>query len=247
MRPADHRCTYACRVTIGPFAANPAGPVFVLLHGIGLSHRSFSRLARQLGPANRVVAFDLPGFGATPRPKRRLTVEDHAALVGDRLDRMDLGPVVLVGHSMGAQFAVALAGQRPHQVERVVLIGPVVNENRRTLRDQAIGLLRDSLLEPPATQLMVVFDYLRCGVPWFLAESVAMRDYPIEKAITEIVQPVLIVRGENDPIANAAWCASLAARSRDGRVVTIPRHRHNVLYSGPEATAAAILAFSEVN
>ena len=219
----------------------------MLLHGIGLSHRSFSRLAPLLGPTAHVIAFDLPGFGATARPQQRLTVEDHAALVGDRLDRMGLGPVVLVGHSMGAQFAVALVRQRPHQVERVVLIGPVVNERRRTLRDQAVGLVRDSVLEPPATQLMVAFDYLRCGVPWFLTESVAMRDYPIERAIAEIAQPVLIVRGENDPIADAAWCASLARRSRDARVVTVARHRHNVVYSAPEATAAAILAFVTVS
>jgi len=229
--------------TVRSSARHPAH-TFVLLHGIGLSHREFGGLARELARFGRVVAFDLPGFGSQPRPRHTVTVEEHAAIVGRALDRLAVGPVVVVGHSMGAQFAIELARQKPHDVAGVVLIGPVVDAGRRTLRDQAIGLLRDSPLEPPRTQVMVAFDYLRCGVPWFLAEAVVMRDYPTEVAIADLTQPVLVIRGEKDPIADAPWCASLAARASDGRTVTIAGHRHNVLHSAPVPTADAIVAFA---
>ena len=226
-----------------PSTAQAPGPVFVLLHGIGLSHREFTRLARYLSRVGEVISFDLPGFGPTPRPDERLTVRDHAAIVSAELERMGVGPVVVVGHSMGAQFAVELARLDPGAVDRVVLIGPVVDAKKPTLTAQAIGLMLDSPLEPPATQLMVMFDYLRCGVRWFLTESVEMRDYDTHLALRDVAHPVLVIRGENDPIADAPWCESLVAGVSNRRVATIPRYRHNVVHSNAAATADAILSF----
>lgn len=219
------------------------GPTYVLLHGIGLSHREFTGMARVLRASGRVIAFDLPGYGSNPRPPQQVNVHDHAALVGRKLETLGVGPAVVVGHSMGAQFAVELARQSPWLVDRVVLVGPVVDAGKRTLRQQAVSLLRDSALEPPKTQAMVLRDYLRCGVPWFATQSGVMRDYPIEVAIAEIAHPVLIIRGADDPIADAAWCRSLARRAADGHAVSIVGNRHNVPHSDPVATAAAILAF----
>ena len=219
------------------------GPVFVLLHGIGLSHREFTGLARVLSSFGRVISFDLPGYGSSPTPGRNLSVQDHAALVGRRLERFGPKPVVLVGHSMGAQLAVELARQNPWAVDRVVLVVPVVDPAKPTLRRQAAALMRDSPLEPPATQAMVLAGYVRCGVPWFLAQSVVMRDYPILRMVAEVVRPVLVVRGADDPIADAAWCRLLARHAPDGRTLSIAGKRHNVPHSDPEATAAAILGF----
>jgi pimeloyl-ACP methyl ester carboxylesterase len=227
-----------------PSRAPTAGPTFVLLHGIGLSHRSFTGLARHLSASGDVVSFDLPGFGPTPRPRVALGVEDHAALVADRLRRAGVGPAVVLGHSMGAQFAVELARQDPAAVDRLVLVGPVVDSRKPTLTAQALSLARDSPLEPPATQAMVTFDYFRCGIPWFMSQALAMRDYPIERAIADVAQPVLVVRGEHDPIADARWVERLAGRAPDGRTATIPGYRHNVVHSGPEATAAVVTAFA---
>jgi pimeloyl-ACP methyl ester carboxylesterase len=219
------------------------GPVFVLLHGIGLSHREFTRLARVLSHVGRVISFDLPGFGSSPTPSRNLSVQDHAAIVSRKLETLGLGPVVVVGHSMGVQTAVELARQSPAAVDRVVLIGPVVDPAKPTLRWQAAALMRDSPLEPPKTQAMVLSDYVRCSVPWFFAQAVVMRDYPLLRMVAEVAQPVLVIRGANDPIADAAWCRSLARHAPDGRAVNIVGKRHNVPHSDPEATAAAILDF----
>jgi len=231
------------RTYSAPSSGDPDGPTFVLLHGIGLSHREFTGLARHLSHVGRVVSFDLPGFGSTARPRHRLSVQEHAAIVLRNVARLGLGPVIVVGHSMGAQFAIEVARQRPEAVSRVVLIGPVVDTKKRTLSAQALVLMRDSSLEPPATQLMVTADYIRCGLPWFLTEAFAMRDYPTHLAIREVGHPLLIIRGEHDPIADASWCRRLAAQAPDARVATVPGHRHNVLHSNPAATAAGIVDF----
>ncbi|GAB2452845.1 pimeloyl-ACP methyl ester carboxylesterase [Conyzicola lurida] len=242
-RRAGTTAAPAIRTLSVPSAAVHPGPTYVLLHGVGLSHRSFTRLARILSLSGRVVSFDLPGFGPTPKPDRPWSVEDYAAVVRAELARLQTGPAVVVGHSMGAQFAIELARHDPDAVSHLVLVGPVVNAAKRTLREQTVGLLRDSALEPPDTQAMVAIDYLRCGMPWFLTEAAAMRDYPTESAIAGVRHPVLVVRGENDPIADADWCASLARRAPDGRVATIPGSRHNVVHSNAAAVADAIRAF----
>ena len=218
-------------------------PTYLLLHGVGLSHRAFIGLEAQLSRHGRVINFDLPGFGSTPRPSHRMSVENYAAAIRRELHDRNAGPVVVVGHSMGAQFAVELARQDPDAVTHVVLVGPVVDVKRRTLMAQGLALLRDSVLEPPATQLMVVRDYLRCGPRWYFTEIGAMLAYPTHLAIEDVRHPVLIVRGENDPIADAPWCESLSARTHDGSVTHIARYRHNVVHANPAATAAAIVEF----
>lgn len=224
---------------IPTIATGEGAPTFVLLHGVGLSHLFYGRLGRILARTGHVVAFDLPGFGPTRRPGRQLTVEDHAALVATRLAGLVTGPVVVVGHSTGAQFATELARTRPDIVSHVVLIGPVVDSAHRSLRAQAWGLLRDAPLEPPRTQIAVLFDYLRCGIPWFVTQAAAMRNYPTHERIQDVARPLLVVRGKHDPIAQASWSHRLARLASAGTVETVPRSRHNVAHAKPRATATA--------
>lgn len=218
-------------------------PTFLLLHGVGLSHLAFSKLARILSRTGPVVSFDLPGFGCTPKPDAPLSVEDYAILIRQELTQKRIGPVVVVGHSMGVQFALELALQNPERVSHVVLVGPVVDPARRTLVAQFRALARDAVLEPPRTQLPVLYDYIRCGIPWFLTEATVMRDYPSHLRIQGLTQPLLVIRGQHDPIAKPAWATWLSNQSAAGELVTIPGKRHNVPHSDPEATAEAIIAF----
>ncbi len=99
-------------------------PTVVLLHGIGQSGNVWKHLVRRLVPHGcRVVAFDLLGFGASPKPDRlRYDVDDHARAVIASLRRLRLqAPVVLVGHSMGCLVALRVARLRPDLVRHLVL------------------------------------------------------------------------------------------------------------------------------
>jgi|GEM_PF-5423113 len=91
---------------------------------------------------------------------------------------------------------------------------------------------------------MVVRNYWRCGVSWFLNEAKAMRDYPTHLRMSDVSHPLLVIRGENDPIAKAQWCDWLLQQVREGNLATVPGARHGIVHSHPEATAAAILSFT---
>ena len=243
--------TSSWRSDLGPLAfqifasAGPAEssrPPFVLIHGIGMSHRYLARLHDLLSREAPVFSIDLPGFGGLPKPGQDVDVAAMAAALGEVVASLQLGPAVLVGQSMGCQWVVELAAQRPDLVAHVVTIGPVVDAEHRTFLAQAVALALDSLGEPPSANALVFTDYLRCGIPWYLTQLRHMLRYRIEDRVAELTKPVLIVRGGRDPIAGQEWCRRLRARARAAQLVMIPGHHHNAQQSAPRAVASAILA-----
>lgn len=221
-----------------------SGPVFVLLHGIGMSHRYYRKLQLHLARHGDVHAIDLPGFGGTPTPDRQLGVVDYAHHIGAVLEKMGASRAVVVGHSMGTQFAAELAVQRPDLVSHVVLLGPVVDPERRTVLQQSLALGRDSLVESPVGNAMVFSDYVRSGMRWYLTELPVMMAYDLQATLALVSQPVLVVRGSRDPVAPRTWCHKLTATAPDGRFLEIPGKPHIVQHGAAAHTAAAVIALA---
>ena len=102
------------------------GPPVVLVHGNMVSQRDFeaSGLMERLARNHRVIAFDRPGFGHSSRPRDRLwTPTAQAELLHAALAQLGIEQAVVVGHSMGAMVALALALDHPEDVRRLVLLG----------------------------------------------------------------------------------------------------------------------------
>lgn len=229
------------------FLAGPqgsSGPVFVLLHGIGMSHRYYRKLQALLAKYGDTLAIDLPGFGGTPTPDRQLSITNYAAHTAAVLQKMGVTRAVLVGHSMGTQFTTELALQRPDLVSHVVLLGPVVDSARRTVLEQTLALGLDSIRESPAGNAVVFTDYVRSGLRWYLTELPVMMSYDLEARLALVPQPVLVIRGSRDPVAPRLWCEKLAATAPNGRFLDIPGKPHMVQHSAAGLTAASIIALT---
>lgn len=237
--------TLRIRTTPGPAA--PSGSEqspYVLVHGLGMTHRYLDRLRAELAADAVVHSIDLPGYGPAPRPDRQLSVEDHAALIVEALAALGVRSCTLVGHSMGVQFVTEAALQAPALAERLVLIGPVVDRRRRTLLQQAVSLGHDTFRESPGANVIVFTDYLRTGMRWYMRQLVPMMQYPLEGGVERVACPVLVMRGGRDPVARGRWCRELAARARNGSFVEIPGQPHVVQHSAAVDVAAEIIAFS---
>jgi len=222
------------------------GTVFLLIHGVGLSHLSFSRLAPVLAEHGTVIAPDLPGFGSAPGPGRRLTVEEMAEALLPRLDtevRPLGGRVVIVGHSLGAEVAVEVARRRPQLVRGVVLVGPVVDTAASSVFGQGRRLLLDMMGEPPLTGAMVVRDYVRSGPLSYAAGVTSMLRYSTAERIAAVTAPILLLRGQHDPVAPARWLAELQGLALDARITEVPGAVHNVVHSHPREVGDRIAAF----
>lgn len=216
---------------------------YVLVHGIGVSSRYFTRLAALLSRSGTVFAVDLPGFGGAPRPERELSVEAGADLLSAFLGAEGIDSAVLVGHSMGSQFTVEATLRTPDRVAGLVLIGAVVDERARAPWQQGMRLARDVLRESPTANWIVGTDYLRSGLRWYLTELPVMLGYRIEQRIRSVSVPVLVLRGERDPIAPHGWSAALVARAVDGRLVTVPGAAHVVQHTAAVSVAGILAEF----
>lgn len=226
-----------CVVTV---RSTGRGEPVVLVHGIGVSSRYFQRLAAELASSNTVYAIELPGFGASPESRRTLSVPELGGLVISVLRRLDLSGVVLVGHSMGCQVATETAAGAPELVHKLVLLGPTVNDQERSIRMQALRLVQDTLRESPAVNWMVFTDYLRAIVP-YIRTLPAMVGHKLEEALPRVSCPVVLIRGARDPIVPADWLLRLAAANPNSVIVEVPGVPHVLMHSKPAETAHGLL------
>lgn len=218
-------------------------PTVVFVHGIGMSHRSFARSQRAVAVAveHRTVSVDLPGFGWLPAAGRRLSIEELGDVVVRAVRHLVDGDLVLVGQSMGAQVVVEAARRHPENVTAVVLVGPVIDSERRSLPLQALDLGRDGFVEGVRMNGVLVTDYLR-SMRQYTRELRPMLRYPTEQTITEVTQPVLVVRGDQDPIARHDWSARVAAAAPNGTFVELAGP-HHVQERQPDAFARLLETF----
>lgn len=106
------------RLVIGEGTSRP----LVLLHGLAGDALTWQFNLTALGTDRAVLAPDLPGHGSSTLDVGRGHVDDLARWVGGLIDAWGIAQIDLVGHSLGARVALALAHQRPEIVGRATLI-----------------------------------------------------------------------------------------------------------------------------
>ncbi|MFE7514724.1 alpha/beta fold hydrolase [Streptomyces sp. NPDC057540] len=100
------------------------GPALLLVHGTGSGGAviNWGQTAPRFTGDRRVITLDLSGADRTVDDGGALTVETLAAQVVAVIEDAGLGPVDLLGFSMGAPVSAAVAALRPDLVERLVLV-----------------------------------------------------------------------------------------------------------------------------
>ena len=108
------------------------GPLLVFLHGVGGTARYWESRVAPLSADYRLLFVDLLGYGRSPKPWTRYSVERHVEELHRAL--AGRGPFTLVGHSFGSIAAVAYAARYPAEVERLVLLSlPYFGSEERAL------------------------------------------------------------------------------------------------------------------
>jgi len=103
------------------------GPLVAALHGASANGREFAAVATALNGKARLAAIDRPGHGHSSRPAGAASLARQAELVGECLDALDPGPVIVLAHSLGCATALRLALDRPDKVAGLVLVAPAAN------------------------------------------------------------------------------------------------------------------------
>ena len=222
-------------------------PDVVLLPGLGLPGYLVNTIRALADRGLTCTLLDLPGFGGRgPRACGPSVTEVGDAAAAWLLDRCtgrppDAPPMVLVGHSTGAQAALLAAVQLPvagrngRPVGGVLLAGPTVAPEQR-------GLLRLAAKAPLAyrrdspKELLVLEYVARWGPDVVRMLASATRDVP-EQVIERLGLPVVLTAGRADAFAPTSWLTTLsrhAVRSPNVRVVRLPgSHNNPFTHPGP--------------
>ena len=202
-----------------------SGPPVVLLHGLssslGFWRYQIDGLSAQ---GYRVLALDLPGFGASDRPDAPYTPPWYATVVDAWLEQLGVSQAVVLGHSMGGQIALTLALNHPSRVSRLVLSAPAGIERftpgearwMKTYWTEGRALQADeeairanfhatfNRIDPDVERLLE--ERVRMATsPSFQGTSVAvsrcvagMLDHPVADRLGQIAVPTLILFGSDD-------------------------------------------------
>ena len=98
-----------------------SGPPVLAIHGITASHLAWQLVAEAL-PDLRIIAPDLRGRGRSSELPGPYGFDQHADDLARLIDQLGLGPVPIVGHSMGGFVAVAVAHRHPDLISGVLLL-----------------------------------------------------------------------------------------------------------------------------
>lgn len=93
----------------------------LLIHGFADNLATWHKVVPHLETRYRVLAVDLPGFGQAAAVWPRPLIAGYVALLAELIESEGSRRVTVIGNSLGAATALALATAHPHLVDRVVL------------------------------------------------------------------------------------------------------------------------------
>jgi pimeloyl-ACP methyl ester carboxylesterase len=196
------------------------------------------RLARDF----RVYALDLPGFGHSSKPPHALQLPAAAEVVAAWMSRMGLDRAAMVGNSFGCQVIAEFGLCYPNRLDRAVLQGPTIDCFARTAVRQFGRFLLDLPRERVPEYVINTHDYWRTGLHrgWETFQ-ISLQDR-IEDKLPRLGMPVLVVRGQHDPIVSQPWVEGLTALLPNGRLI-ITQGAHTPNFSEPDAFADVVRVF----
>ena len=130
------------RVTVAgadiAYTIRGSGRAVVLLHGWTCNRRFWREQIAALQHDHRPLPLDFRGHGDSGVPDCGYTLERLAEDVHEVVERLAVGPAVIVGHSMGGMVAQQLAIYHPEDLSGLVLITTVAADPDASLISRRI-------------------------------------------------------------------------------------------------------------
>lgn len=241
---------------------DPEGLPVLFLHGVTDSWRSFEPVLPHLPCGIRALALSQRGHGDAYRPAAGYRTRDFAADIAAFVETLELGPCVVVGHSMGSTHALRFAIDHPHLVHGLVLVAcfasyrnnPAVVELCQQIAcfedpidPGFVRELQESTLAnpiPPAFLAACVLESLKMPAHVWRAVFAGFLEDDFASELHRVTAQTLILWGDRDGLCPRA--------DQDALVKAIPRSQliayqgvgHAVHWEKPQRFAADVVAFS---
>jgi triacylglycerol lipase len=243
------------------------GPPLVLVHGFGADKDHFTRVAKHLVPHYRVIAIDLPGFGASSMPADEdYRIRRQTERLGQVMDALKLRSAHFGGSSMGGWIVAAFAVLYPDRVDSLWLLAPsgLVSDNesyvRRIQRETGRNLLTSATPEGFGQVIDLVFHeppFIPGPIKRSLAERSA-RHHPLHMRIYDQLMeeafwmepqingnpvPALVVWGNQDRVADVSGGVVYSKLLPNSELRIMSNIGHLPMIEDPKTSAADYIAF----
>ena len=233
-----------------------SGPPLVFVHGLSGAWQNWLENIPHFARRHRVIALDLPGFGASPMPDWDPSIRAYGRLVGDFCDELGVERCDLVGNSMGGFISAEVAISDPERVDRLVLASAAGISAARMARapattgarfaaalapyafrwrEQALTrpllrhyTLRGVFYKPNALRPEILWENIHAGLdaPGFAAAVRGLVGYDFTDRLPEIEVPTLIVWGRQDRVVPPADAHEFKRLIPNSRLVVFDRCGH---------------------
>lgn len=246
------------------YADQGQGPAVLFLHAFPLSLTMWDDQAA-LASRYRIVRFDARGFGGSDVGEAILTmtrIADDAAIL---IERLRLGPVILVGCSMGGYAALCFAQRHAPLLRGLVLVDTRKGADSPEAR-QGRGELAAKVMKEGARAAVEAFlpkvvgettsntraeviarlkDTMFATSPRGIADALHGLAARADSTsfLREIEVPTLVVCGEEDLITPRAEAEALQRGIRGAELAMIPKAGHLPSMETPEAFNSILLRF----
>jgi 3-oxoadipate enol-lactonase len=208
------------------------GPPVILLHQYFGTSESWLAIFDTLRRSFDVIAPDLRAHGRSSDPGGRLTLPGFTTDIAELVRRLGIESAHLVGASLGAMVATRLAVQGAIQPRSLVLIGPpnfaapstaaytrqIIEEQFPTNEAEYAHLHRAH--GPHHARDRLLANFIRDSEE----QPPEMREW--QAGVESLTCPVLLMSGDNDPVAPAPWLVDIASRLPAGELCLLPRAGH---------------------
>jgi pimeloyl-ACP methyl ester carboxylesterase len=225
------------------------GPPLVCLHGAG--GLRLSRAHELLAATRRVIAFEIPGFGASPANERSASLRELAATIVAAADALGLEGFDLWGTSFGGKLALWLAVDAPQRLGALVLAAPAAIRQPGVRPPENPAELAAILYHHP--ERLTLSPRTPPPSPEVAAKQRALvqrligppRDAELEAAMRELAVPTLVMFGTEDRLTPPELGRHYPELLPDGHLVLIYDAAHALDADRPEAFAALVSDFLE--
>ena len=243
-------------------SAATARPTFVFLHYWAGAGHEWQAVADLLAPDYRCLLPDLGGFGDAPAPAGGFSVDAYADSIAQLIADEQLTRYVLVGHSMGGKFALALAARQPAGLVGVALLSPspptpepMTDEDRHdTLR--AYGKPNEAAKtyahitaqpHPDAIKQQIVGDNLRSSKAAYDAWMLHGSRENIADRMGNVRVPCTILAGDQDQVMSPSvhGLETLPLLPTGTPLEIIGGAGHLLPYDAPQEVAILLRSFVE--
>jgi|1186.fasta_scaffold44423_2 3-oxoadipate enol-lactonase len=238
-----------------------SGPLVLFLGGLGMTRTGFDPQLAALGSAYRCVAWDMPGYGASPLPAQGLSFALLADAVAGLIETVGDTSAHLAGLSMGGQVALHTALRHPQRVRSLALLdsSPAFGLDgtdpetwkRLRLAPLAAGETPASMAEPVLRSIMApgagddvvamaVATMSRIPSDGLRAAVECLPTHDVRTRLGEITAPTLVLVGEYDEETPLSYAQALATGIPQSRLQIIPQAGHISSLEAPEAVNTAL-------